>query len=117
MNTLKFSIEIKAKKEHIWKALWEDQYYRDWVSVFLDGSYAVSEQWKEGSTVLFLGPDNNGRFRKVEILEIHCKKVPVRRVMAGQICSFAVNLGEFAQKWIKNGGEIRRGMVLLDTKC
>jgi hypothetical protein len=33
------------------------------------------------------------------------------------MCSFAINLGTFAQKWIKNqGGEIRKGMVLLDTK-
>lgn len=32
---------------------------------------------------LMLGPDNDGRFRKVEIKGIHCKRVPVRQVKAG----------------------------------
>lgn len=27
---------------------------------------------------LMIGPDNDGRFRKVEIKGIHCKRVPVR---------------------------------------
>lgn len=67
--------------------------------------------------LLLLGPDSQGRFRKVEIAGIHCKKVSVRSVKAGQICSFAIKLGEYAQKWLKrDGGEIRKGMVLVDTK-
>lgn len=33
------------------------------------------------------------------------------------MCTIAIKLGQFAEKWIKNsGGEIRRGMVLVDTK-
>jgi GTPase len=64
-----------------------------------------------------LGPDNDGRFRKVEIKGIHCKRVPVRQVKAGQMCSFAINLGKFADNWLKNcGGQIRNGMVLVDPK-
>ena len=65
-----------------------------------------------------LGPDNDGRFRKIEIKGIHCKRVPVRQVRAGQMCSFSINLGTFAEKWLKNcGGEIRKGMVLIDSKA
>lgn len=67
---------------------------------------------------LMLGPDNDGRFRKIEIKGIHCKRVPVRQVKAGQMCSFSINLGTFAEKWLKNcGGEIRKGMVLIDAKA
>ena len=33
--------------------------------------------------LLLLGPDINGRFRKVEVKNIHCKKVSVRQVKAG----------------------------------
>lgn len=33
------------------------------------------------------------------------------------MCSFSVNLGKFADKWIKNcGGELRKGMVLVEPK-
>ena len=33
------------------------------------------------------------------------------------MCSFAVNLGKFADNWLKNcGGQIRNGMVLVDPK-
>lgn len=35
------------------------------------GHIAVRQQ-------VLLGPDNEGKFRKVEIKDIHCKKVPVR---------------------------------------
>jgi GTPase len=33
------------------------------------------------------------------------------------MCSFAVNLGSNAEKWLKNcGGKIRKGMILVDSK-
>lgn len=33
------------------------------------------------------------------------------------MCSFALSLGTFADKWLKNsGGKIRKGMVLVDPK-
>lgn len=32
---------------------------------------------------MILGPDNDGRFRKVEIKNIHCKKINVKQVIAG----------------------------------
>ncbi|MTE28094.1 hypothetical protein [Winogradskyella ouciana] len=66
MNRLHFSIDIKAEKSKIWNALWDNDSYRDWVSVFFEGSYAVTDNWKEGSTVLFLAPDKSGIYSIVE---------------------------------------------------
>lgn len=60
IHRLKFSIDIKAEKTAIWKALWDQNFYREWASVFFEGSYALTKDWEEGSTVHFLGPDQNG---------------------------------------------------------
>jgi hypothetical protein len=59
MKKLKFSIDIKASKEGVWKALWSDSTYREWTSAFSEGSYAVSD-WNEGSKILFLDPNGEG---------------------------------------------------------
>jgi uncharacterized protein YndB with AHSA1/START domain len=59
MKKLEFSLDIRAPREKIWKILWEDATYRQWTSVFSEGSYAKTD-WKEGSKVLFLGPDGGG---------------------------------------------------------
>ena len=66
INRLQFSITIKAKKTKIWKALWDDHFYRDWASVFLEGSYAITNNWKEGSKILFLSPDKSGIYSIIE---------------------------------------------------
>jgi hypothetical protein len=66
INRLKFSIEIMAEKATIWKALWNESSYREWASVFFEGSYAVTDDWKEGSKVHFLAPDQNGIYSVIE---------------------------------------------------
>lgn len=66
MNHLVFSIDIRADKNSIWHALWDENRYREWVGVFSAGSYAVTDHWKEGSTVHFLGPDQSGIYSIVE---------------------------------------------------
>src|SRR5687768_606256 len=60
MEKMNFSTSIKAPKEKVWKVLWDDSTYRQWTSPFMEGSYAVTDNWKEGSKVLFLGPGGNG---------------------------------------------------------
>jgi hypothetical protein len=55
MNRLRFSIDIAAGRDKVWKVLWDDTTYRDWTSVFAEGSYAVSD-WNEGSPIQFLDP-------------------------------------------------------------
>ena len=68
-------------------------------------------------TGLLEGPDLDGGFKVVEVKSIFCKKVSVRSVQAGQICSFCINLGKFGDSWLKKmGGHVRKGMVLVDAK-
>jgi GTPase len=57
---------------------------------------------------LFLGPDAQGGFTQVSVLSIHCKRVPVRSVKAGHICSFHISPDQLPEK-------IRVGMVLIDV--
>lgn len=65
MKKLNHTIQINAPKEKVWETLWNDATYRQWTSVFSEGSHAVSD-WKEGSQVLFLGPDGGGMFSRIE---------------------------------------------------
>lgn len=60
MEKMKFSININAPKEKVWQVLWEDASYRKWTSVFMEGSHAITDNWKEGSKVLFMDPKGNG---------------------------------------------------------
>lgn len=66
MNKLQFSIDIKAEKNKIWKALWDDASYRDWTSIFSEGSHAVTNNWEEKSIVQFLGKDKSGIYSMIE---------------------------------------------------
>lgn len=66
INRLKFSIDIKADKTTIWKALWNESSYCEWANVFFEGSYAVTHNWEEGSKVYFLGPDKSGIYSIIE---------------------------------------------------
>ena len=67
MKKLQFSIEINAPKEKVWDTLWQDENYRKWTSVFMEGSFAESD-WKEGGKIHFLTPDRNGMFGIIEKL-------------------------------------------------
>jgi len=58
-KTLAHSIDIQAPRETVWKILLEDETYRKWVGVFMEGSWAEGD-WSEGSTIRFKGPDGNG---------------------------------------------------------
>ena len=66
INRLEFSTEIKADKEKIWNALWNDTLYRDWSSVFGEGSHYVVDNWKEGSKIMFLSSDQSGIYSIIE---------------------------------------------------
>jgi uncharacterized protein YndB with AHSA1/START domain len=60
MKKLNFSTHINASKEKVWNTLWNDATYRAWTSAFAEGSYVKTDNWKEGTKVLFLDPDENG---------------------------------------------------------
>lgn len=66
MNQLEFSIDIKADKEMIWKALWDDTLYRDWSGVFGEGSHYVVDDWEEGCKIRFLSSDQSGIYSLIE---------------------------------------------------
>jgi uncharacterized protein YndB with AHSA1/START domain len=64
MVKLNFTVDINAPKEKVWKTLWEDQSYRQWTSVFMEGSHAKSD-WQEGSKIEFLTPKGDGMFSTI----------------------------------------------------
>jgi uncharacterized protein YndB with AHSA1/START domain len=67
MKQIEFNIEINTTPSKVWKALWENENYKKWTTVFCEGSYAESD-WKEGSKILFLIPSGDGMYSKIETL-------------------------------------------------
>lgn len=65
MQKLTFSTDINATSKKVWDVLWNDDSYRSWTSVFAEGSYAQTDNWKEGTKVLFLSPAGEGMVSRV----------------------------------------------------
>lgn len=57
-------IDIDASPEQVWEVLTGDATYRRWTAEFSEGSYAETD-WREGSSVRFLGPDGTGLLGRV----------------------------------------------------
>lgn len=66
MEKLHFKTLINAPSEKVWSVLLDDTTYREWTSVFMEGSHAVTD-WQKGSKVLFLG--GNGKDGMVSRIE------------------------------------------------
>ncbi len=64
MPQLNFEITIAAPATKVWFMLWDDVTYRKWVSVFNEGSYAVTD-WKQTSKVHFLNPTGDGIYSQI----------------------------------------------------
>lgn len=60
MEKIHFSIDINAPKEKVYNAMLKEYPYRAWMQVFGPGSHYVGD-WGEGSKILFLAPDENGK--------------------------------------------------------
>ncbi|MGB9938059.1 MAG: SRPBCC family protein [Methanobacterium sp.] len=60
MEKMNFSISINAPKEKVWKTMLDEDTYKQWTDVFMPGSHYVGD-WSEGSKILFLAPDENGK--------------------------------------------------------
>eukprot|EP01027_Heterolobosea_sp_BB2_P002054 GEZU01003092.1.p1 GENE.GEZU01003092.1~~GEZU01003092.1.p1 ORF type:complete len:585 (-),score=181.44 GEZU01003092.1:25-1779(-) len=58
--------------------------------------------------ILLLGPDAHGHFKQVQIKSIQCKRVTVKKAVAGQHTSFALKK--------EKRSNIRKGMVMLGIK-
>ncbi len=66
MKKLTFTIDINAPKEKVWYALWDEENYESWTSVFCSGSFIVSD-WNEGSKIHFLSPEGGGMFSLITL--------------------------------------------------
>lgn len=53
MQKARYSINIKAPREKVWKTLWDDKTFRDWANIVDEGTYMVGEM-KEGNKVQFI---------------------------------------------------------------
>jgi len=56
MNIQKFTIDINAPKEKVWKVMLENKTYREWTGAFHEGSY-YQGSWDKGSDIKFLAED------------------------------------------------------------
>ncbi len=65
MEKLQFRVSIDAPREKVWNILWNDASYREWTSVFGEGS-RVETDWKKGSKVLFMGSSDEGMVSRIE---------------------------------------------------
>ncbi len=65
MERINFSISINAPKEKVWNVLWDETSYCKLTSVFAEGSSVVTDNWKEGSKVLFLDGKGSGMVSRV----------------------------------------------------
>lgn len=96
METLEFTIRVKAPVEKIWSVLWDDETYKKWTGAFCEGSYAISN-WNEGDKIHFMSPNGEGMNSIIE------KKVP-NEYMAfkhfGEIKDFKeLPIDEETKKW------------------
>jgi hypothetical protein len=67
MQKINFSTSINAPKEKVWDILWDDASYRKWTTAFSEGSYAETDNWKEGTEVKFLDPKGSGMISRVAV--------------------------------------------------
>ncbi len=61
MQDLHFSIFINAPIKKVWDTMLEDATYRIWTKPFNEGGSYYEGDWSEGSKIIFLGPDKDGK--------------------------------------------------------
>lgn len=69
-----FAVHINAAKEKVWNALWEDTSYRNWTDAFAEGSHAVTDNWMQGTKVLFLDGKGKGMASCTGQIEETCRR-------------------------------------------
>lgn len=67
---LSYSITINASRERVWQALFEDESFRKWTSLFAEGSYFVGD-WSEGSEIRFLNAGSDGMISMIDVNRPH----------------------------------------------
>lgn len=67
----KFQIAIDASRKKVWDILWDEATYPIWTAPFSESSQVQTDQWEEGSKVLFI--DGNSGEGMVSII---AKNIP-----------------------------------------
>ena len=98
MINLKYSIEINAKKEHVWKTMLASDTYREWVKAFSSDSKFIGE-WKQGETILFFDPNFGGSKAIIEIFNPY-DEILARHFSMVDKDSNENNEDEMTKKWI-----------------
>jgi uncharacterized protein YndB with AHSA1/START domain len=65
MKKINFSTTINAPKEKVWKVLWDLASYEKWTRPFSEGSTVKTDNWKQGSKILFLDGKGSGMVSEV----------------------------------------------------
>lgn len=68
MQTLTYQILINASPNLVWEGLWKEENYRNWTSVFSEGSHYKTETLQKGSKIHFLNPDGHGMYSVINEL-------------------------------------------------
>ncbi len=68
MNRINFSVSIDAPASKVWDVLWNDNSYRQWTTVFCEGSYMETD-WQVGGNTRFLGPGEGGMYSTIDGLK------------------------------------------------
>jgi uncharacterized protein YndB with AHSA1/START domain len=61
MQKAQYAITIDAPRESVWRTALDDATYRIWTREFNAHGSWYDGEWKTGSKMLFLGPDESGR--------------------------------------------------------
>jgi uncharacterized protein YndB with AHSA1/START domain len=67
MQKINFSTNINASREKVWEILWNIDAYQTWTKAFAGGSTVKTDNWKEGSKLLFLDGNGAGMVSEVAV--------------------------------------------------
>ncbi|MBK8230782.1 MAG: SRPBCC domain-containing protein [Candidatus Eisenbacteria bacterium] len=70
MKRLEFSVMIEANRPVVWDRMLADDAFRDWTSVFAEGSHFVGS-WEQGARIRFMAPDGNGLSSRIAENRLH----------------------------------------------
>jgi hypothetical protein len=70
MKKLHFSININAPKAKVWDKMISEESYREWTSVFAEGS-SFKGSWDKGAKILFVDPSNSGMVAEIAENKLH----------------------------------------------
>lgn len=66
MQKIRFTEKINAPREKVWEALWGSLFhYQTWTSPFMEGSTVETDNWKEGTKIIFGDGSGSGMVAEV----------------------------------------------------